>query len=54
VSPFVSPEHVKMRRFVITREEHNNFYIAIGALLMRSANWCKNALLPLGNPCSVR
>jgi len=23
-SPFVSPEHVKMRRFVITREDGNN------------------------------
>jgi hypothetical protein len=58
VSPFVSPGWVKMCRFVITREEPNNnstgSITAICAQVMTSADLCKSAVLPLGNPCSIR
>jgi len=46
VSPVVSPDGVKIRRFVITREEHNNYStrsdIVICALLMTLTNSCES------------
>ena len=58
VSPFVSPGHIKMCRFVITREESKNnstgSIAAICAHLMTSADLCKSGVLPLGNLRSIR
>jgi hypothetical protein len=58
VSPVVSPGRVKTGKVLITPEERITYSIrsniAACALLMTSANWCKHAVLSLGNPCSVR
>jgi hypothetical protein len=54
----VSPGGVKVRRFLITRDESNNYSrhldIAVCALVMTPANSSKNAVFTLGNPCSIR
>jgi hypothetical protein len=53
-----SPGQVKIGSFLITWDDRNNYSTRLKAvicsLLMTSANSCKNAILPLGNPCSIR
>jgi len=47
-----------MGKLLITRDDHNNYSrhldTAVCPLLTTSADSCKNAILPLGNPCSIR
>jgi hypothetical protein len=49
----VSPGCPKRGRFLITREERNDCAIDLSrvacGLVTTSANWCKNAVLDLGN-----
>jgi hypothetical protein len=58
VSPFVSPGGVKMGKFLITRDKHQNYSTrlkpVICSLLMTLAKFSKNAVLALGNLRSIR
>ena len=56
VSPAVSPDGLKMGRFLISWDERNNYSTrskpVICSLLMTSAKSSQNAVFALGNPCS--
>jgi len=58
VSPVVSPDGLKTGRFLISWDERNNYSTrlkpVICSLLMTLAKSSKNAVLALGNPCSIR
>ena len=58
VSPVVSPGRVKMGRFLIIRDDGNNYSrysdTAVCALLTTSANSCENDVLALGNLRFIR
>ena len=58
VSPVVSPDGLKMGRFLISWDERNNyatrFKPVICSLLMTLAKSSKNAVLALGNLRSIR
>jgi hypothetical protein len=58
VSPFVSPGQVKIGSFLITWDDRNNYSTRFeGSHLLTAddiSEFLQNAILPLGNPCSIR